>query len=226
MNIIEEQTQKRLWEEERKKHDLKYPDEFVVRFLKKNFITGESYNILDFGCGSGRNIIAMADMGFNIYAIDYNIACLEMTRQKMEKMNYNKVTYIQNKGIEVNLPENFLDCIVVWGTLFAFREEERNLLIKNLYRVLKPGGLFLADYHTIEDSMYKKGKEIEKDVYVLSEEAGDLKNLIYWFCDRETLINLYEKHGFKIINLEKKEFTTNNLSILNSYFHVWAKKEK
>lgn len=40
MNIIEEQTQKRLWEEERKKHDLKYPDESVIRFLKKNFIGG------------------------------------------------------------------------------------------------------------------------------------------------------------------------------------------
>lgn len=224
MNNVEV-NEKKLWAEDRKKHDLKYPDESVVRFLKKNFKSGENKSILDFGCGSGRNTLVMADMGFMIYAMDYNEVCLELTKEKLDNINYSNVRYLQNEKLKINLPDESLDCIVAWGALVFFNKSQREIFYKELNRVLKPGGIILADYRSKEDSLYKRGEQIEEDLFKLEDTmTGNLDGFIYWFCDKEYLIELYEKSGFEIFNTEKKEFSADNLKIKNSHYHVWGKK--
>ncbi|KOY83626.1 hypothetical protein ADM90_03215 [Lysinibacillus macroides] len=222
---MEEKEQLALWAEERKKHDLKYPDENVIRFLKKNFKTGKDKKILDFGCGSGRHTLIMAEMEFMIYAMDYNKVCLELTKDKLGKVNYKDVEYILNKRLEINLPDRSVDCIVAWGALFFFNKVERELFCKEMNRVLKPGGLILADYRTLDDHLYNRGTKIEENLFKLDDSsAGSLKDLIYWFCNKEELIALYEHEGFDIINIEKKELIVNNMTIKNSHFHIWVRK--
>lgn len=216
--------QMKLWEKERKKFDLKYPDNYVIRFLKRNYNTGEGKTILDFGCGSGRNTIAMADMGFDIIAMDYNKNCLDLTREKMEQLFYDNITYVQNEKLEINIKDQSLDCIVAWGSMFCFNKKEREEFREEIKRVLKPGGLMLADYRSVEDSMYGKGREAEENLYYLNTEAGSLENLLYWFCTDKDLKNLYEKKGFEIINLECETFITENLSRKNEHYHIWLKR--
>lgn len=227
MNAIEEKEQLKLWAEERKKHDLKYPDENVVRFLKKNFKTGKDKTILDFGCGSGRHTLIMAEMEFMIYAMDYNVVCLELTKEKLDKINYKNVKYILNKRLVINLPDESVDCIVAWGALFYFNKAERELFCKEMKRVLKPDGVILADYRTIDDHLYNKGTKIEENLFKLDDSsAGNLKNLIYWFCNKEDLAELYESEGFVIFNIENKEMIINNMTVKNSHFHIWVRKEE
>ena len=165
MNKKEEKEQLRLWAEERKKHDLIYPDENVIRFLKRTFKNGENKKILDFGCGSGRHALIMAEMDFKIYAMDYNAVCLELTKEKLDKINYKNVEYILNNRLEINLPNESVDCIVAWGALFYFNEKERDIFCKEMYRVLKPGGLILADYRTQDDYLFNRGTKLEKNLF-------------------------------------------------------------
>lgn len=225
MLSVENKTEMRLWEEERKKHDLVYPDENVVRYLHKNFSTGKGKTILDFGCGSGRNTVVMADMGFKICAVDYNDVCLKLTREKMEQKGYKNVTYMRNQRSDIPVEDMGVDVIVAWGALFYFNETDRHKNFIELHRVLKPGGVFLADFRTKDDSMYKKGREIEKDLFILDDTNGDLAGINYWFCSEDEVRKLYSIHGFEIVNLEKKEFWSNNMMNRNSHWHVWARKE-
>lgn len=167
----------------------------------------------------------MAEMNFNIYAMDCNSICLQLTRQKMEQIKYNKITYIQNERMKINLSDNSLDGIVAWGALVFFNEQERREFTKEIYRVLKPGGLLLANYRTKEDSLYGKGTEIEKNLFCLNDNIEDVGKMIYWFCEKEDLNELYTQNGFEIFNLEKKTFKINNMSIINSYFHIWIRKK-
>lgn len=213
-----------LWAEERKKHDLKYPDEYVVRYLNKKFCTGTGKRILDFGCGSGRNTVVMADMGFEIYAVDYNEVCLELTREKLERLDYNNVTYLKNTRVEIPVQSDHVDCIVAWGALFYFNANEREENLQELHRVLKKDGYLFADYRTKDDFMFGQGREIEQDLFVLNENMEHLAGINYWFCSEDEIRNLYHRNGFVIENLEKKEFLTDNMSRNNSHWHVWAKK--
>lgn len=213
-----------LWEKERKKFDLKYPDNYVIRFLKRNYKTGKGKTILDFGCGSGRNSIVMADMEFDIVAMDYSKMCLELTKEKMEQICYDKITYVHNEKLKIDVKDQSLDCIVAWGILFYFNKKEREQFREEIKRVLKPGGLMLADYRSVKDSMYGKGIEAEENLYYLNEEAGSLKNLLYWFCTKEDLKNLYDGKGFDMINLERVSFFEENLSKHNEHYHIWLKR--
>ncbi len=215
----------KLWEEERKKHDLKYPDESVVRYLHTNFKSGEGKSILDFGCGSGRNTMVMADMKFRIYAVDYNDVCLALTREKMERIHYEDVVYLKNTRTDIPVDSGILDCIVAWGALFYCNTEDRHALFEELNRVLKPGGVCFADFRTKEDTMYQQGTEVEKDLFILDDSAGNLAGINYWFCAEEEIQELYRQHGFEIVNIEKKDFLTNNMQKKNSHYHVWAKKK-
>lgn len=219
-----EVQQNKVWEEDRKKYNLKYPSEDVVRFLKKNFETGIGKTILDYGCGSGRNTLVMADMGFTIYAMDKVRGCLELTREKADAISYKNIEYIQNEDEYIPLTNESVDCVVAWGLVMLLGAEKCESVFREIYRILKPNGCFLADYRTKDDSIYGCGTEIEKDMFCLDDRAGNLSGMEYWFPDKENLLDLYEKNGLCVYNIEKKEHSYNNLTVKNSYFHIWAKK--
>ena len=81
MNADFEQTRK-FWGEEILRGNLVWPDERVIRFVKKNFKVPAV--LLDFGCGAGRNAIALAQEGFEIVAMDYTQEAVQAVKRKAE----------------------------------------------------------------------------------------------------------------------------------------------
>ena len=76
---------KKYWQEETIKAKLIYPDENVIRFIKKN--ADREDTILDFGCGYGRHAMNLAlDNYRNIIAMDYNINNLQHIEKKSKKI--------------------------------------------------------------------------------------------------------------------------------------------
>lgn len=217
-------TNKMLWENDRKKHDLKYPDENVIRFLYHNLKKGkEDMKILDFGCGSGRNTKVMSELGYDIIAMDYNEECLNLTREKLGC--YPKIKYILNSESEVPLKENTMDIIVAWGALFYLSRKKEEELLAKMVKVLKKDGLLLADYRAKDDYLYGRGQEIEPDFYQLDYTCGSLSGISYAFRDIDELKNLYKKVNMTIINYEKIEHYVDNCKKKNSHYIVWAKKD-
>lgn len=225
MTITEKERKKEqeLWAKDRAKFNLKYPAEEVVQFLKRNFKEPQSKTILDFACGSGRNTIPMVDMGFGkVIAMDYNQACLELTREKLKDVH--NIEYIQNERLSIPLEDNSVDVIVAYGALFSFTETERTLFAKEMYRVLKSGGKILADFRGLEDRLFGLGKEVEHHLFLLDERADKLQNMFYYFCDDKDLYNFYESAGFTIENMERKLEWINNLKDKADHYIVWLRK--
>ncbi|GEM_PF-3402117 len=224
-------TEKELWKKNIQNYDLSWPDENIIRYLYKSFELPEMMekHVLDFGCGSGRNTVAMAKLGFYTYAMDYNQECLDITKKKIDELkNVNEVYYIKNNRTDIPLMDESMDCIICWGSLFYLNSEDRKKILKECYRVLKPGGKFFSNWRSKEDFFYKKGKEIEKDYYILNEDAKDygLEGIPYFFTSDDYLSKLFEECGLNIYNIEKKDFTINNMHVCNSHWHIWAEKDR
>ncbi len=216
-------VEKQRWVEDRNKFNLIYPAEEVIRLIKRSCKNPKNSVILDFGCGSGRNIRPMIDMKFKkIIAVDYNEECLQLAKNNLQK--YESISYIQNTRLQIPMEDNSVDCIVAWGALFGFTKEERINFTKEIYRVLKPGGNLIADYRGIEDNLYGKGEQIEQNLYLLDDRAGSLGKTVYWFCDDKDLKQLYESNGFKITTIERKVQYVNNLSDIVDHYYIVAQK--
>ena len=108
--------------------------------------------ILDLGSGTGRNICVMLKiLGPTGRVVGVDLS-QEMLRQAQQRCRgYPQVTFL-NRRIEEQLPfhEEF-DKAFISFTLHGFEDEDKEKVIGNAYRALKPDGiLWILDYNEFD----------------------------------------------------------------------------
>ena len=121
--------------------------------------------VLDLGCGTGKHSIFLAQEGFSVYATDMSGTGIEIARKKAESLGLSGIHFKQHDMIGIPFTDNFFDvAICIWtiyhGTLGRIQET-----INEIYRVLKPGGMVLTDFLSVNDETYGLGGEIEKNTF-------------------------------------------------------------
>ena len=221
---------KQLWEKHFANTTLDYPNEEVIRFLAKCKRLYNNGIMLDWGCATGRHTVLGCKFGFQVIAADYVENCVNITRNKVEKecreMQGKVLDYIVNKDLDIEqLDDNSLDVILAWGCIFNNTIEQQQIMMNNMYRMLKNGGRVFCDFRTQRDSIYQsKGKKIAEDTFLISSEATSLEGLCISIPSLENLKAMLQKSGFEIENIELYEFTQDNQSIRNSWWHVTLSK--
>lgn len=202
-------TQQSIWEKEHsdgltlKGMQPIEPSSFVIsfyEFLKKQGKT--TGNVIDIGCGKGRNAIYLALEGYNVTAIDYSKIAIEFAQQQ-SKLKHANITFILG---EIDKPWPFpsnsfdiaIDC---FSSIDIETKKGREIYRDELFRTLKPGGLVFVAVVSSED-------ELEKEMILHS--PGEEKNSSIWPSgkfqkdyDKEELREFY--HMFDM--LELKEIT-------------------
>lgn len=112
----------------------------VIDTLKKYKITKNS-NILELGCGEGRDAIYLLDNGYKVLGVDYSFAvidkCNELTNYKYVN-NFKQLDLIEN-----SLNEKF-DFIYSVAVIHMFvLDEHRNKFYNFIYDHLKDNGIAL-----------------------------------------------------------------------------------
>lgn len=227
----DQKQDKELWKKNIKKYDLQWPDENIIRYLNISYPKHEERNeikVLDFGCGSGRNTAAIAQLGFATYAVDYNQECINKTREILENtmINIMEDSFRKNENTDIPFDNEVFDCILAWGSMFLNDSSARKNLLNEMNSKLKSGGFFYANWRAEDDFFMGKGEEIESNLYKLDNRAKvhGLEGMTYYFASREALEELYNECGFEIYNIEKRVFTIKNMTVNNSHWHVWARK--
>lgn len=203
--------------------NLIYPSEQVIRFIKRNENGRKHMKVLDFGCGAGRNAIALANEGYQVVAMDYNQNLLDIVEGKMNESAKLDIECIKNEGTSVPCKKNSFDRIVANGSLFFDSVDTVRDILKNLFEILKPGGLMWADFRGMDDSLYGMGEKINDYAVRMDGESGR-EGSTYVFFDRELLRKTYEDVGFEIISFDKSTYTEKNGLINNSWYYVVATK--
>lgn len=132
------------------------PSQIVLDFAQ--FLQQKQFNacqILDIGCGKGRNGAYLASLGHRVNGIDLveeNIAALNI-RAANEGLDLSGAAHDISTGFP--FPDASFDCAI---DIFCYKHqislETRSLYKKELLRVLKPNGLFLLSLASIDDGFY------------------------------------------------------------------------
>lgn len=126
------------------------PDFLKVEDILKELNLKEDMIAAEFGCGAGHFTIALADMlkKGRVYALDIQEEKLSALRGKLSVGKINNVSTIlcnleANKGS--TLPDNAVDIVLIPNVLF--QAENKNAMMSEARRILKPGGeLLIVDW--------------------------------------------------------------------------------
>jgi SAM-dependent methyltransferase len=103
--------------------------------------------ILDAGCGSGRNLVYFFRSGFNVFGIDQSSEAIAETRRLATALAPHLP--IDNFRVEdvaqLSFANASFDIVISSAVLhFARSEEQWDAMVNEMWRVLKPGGIFFA----------------------------------------------------------------------------------
>jgi len=110
------------------------------------------YYVLDYGCGSGSYIEALAKLvgpSGKIYALDMHPLAIQMTQKIAARKRITNVNTILS-DCKTNLVSNSLDMVLLYDTLHALSEPIS--VLRELHRVLKPNGILSCSDHHMKEA--------------------------------------------------------------------------
>lgn len=99
--------------------------------------------ILDAGCGNGRNLVYLLNEGYEVFGTDADPRAIEAVRKSAP------TPPAENFRLEtveaMSFPNAFADVVISSAVLHFARDEDHfNAMLREMWRVLKPGGLFFS----------------------------------------------------------------------------------
>jgi ubiquinone/menaquinone biosynthesis C-methylase UbiE len=144
---------RKFWDKVAEKYS-RQPVADEASYQKKLRITREYFRsdmeVLEFGCGTGSTAIAHAPYVKQILAIDVSSKMIEIARRKAEAAKVENVTFRLADIDELSEPDQTFD--VVMGHSILHLVADRDAVISEVYRVLKPGGIFVTSTACLGDT--------------------------------------------------------------------------
>ncbi len=179
-------------------HDHSYPNLDLVRILS-SYIKPKNSNILDYGFGSGQNLIHLTKLNFKeIHGLEPSKEAIKLVKKKLKKNQKTKVNLRQLYSTENKLPyfsETF-DNIICTSVLSLLEKKNKvKFLIQEFHRILKKNGKLIIDINGPKSDLRKgklisfererkKNKKIKKKQKIktfYSKNLKDFSNLFHEF---------------------------------------------
>jgi SAM-dependent methyltransferase len=108
---------------------------------------GRGMRILDAGCGYGRNLVYLLREGCEVFALDASEEGVAHVQALAAELAPGLPASNFRVGLldQIDLPDNFADVVICNSVLHFARDEAHFLaMLSELWRVLRPGGLFFC----------------------------------------------------------------------------------
>ncbi|MBK8220147.1 MAG: class I SAM-dependent methyltransferase [Candidatus Obscuribacter sp.] len=149
-----------IWEEKYSSGQVqRYPWDCIVTFVYRHYPRDKERSevkILEVGCGTGSNLWFAAREGFNVSGIDGSASAIKYAQERFQEEGLNGDLRV---GDFTDLPfaDNSFDLVIDRGALTCCGLSAGRLAVKEVARVLKPGGFFHANPYSQRSSSYLAG---------------------------------------------------------------------
>lgn len=192
-------------------------------------VDGEGKKILDFGPGDGWPSLIIAPFAGEVIGLDSSPRRVEVCTENARRLNISNARFVSYvPGSSIPFDDNSFDGIVASSSIEQTPDPRG--IIKELYRVLKPGGKLRIYYEALNE--YKNGEE--NDIWInpvdnnsciliiffrnIEKEYVDQYALTLKIC-RNSLIKMLSADG----NPSFKDITVPFLEKLNPYITLTRK---
>ena len=115
-----------------------------VDFLEESLQPSPDSEILDLGCGVGRQTIELASRGYKVTGFDLSLPLLIRAADEAQRRNL-QVNFVHGDFRELSIKEQF-DAVYCLATTFGYFDDDSNRkMIHAINQTLRVGGRFLLD---------------------------------------------------------------------------------
>lgn len=152
-------------------------------------------SVLDLGCGVGRHSLLLAEAGFEVQAMDGSATGLEVLRQNTVARGL-KLQLRQGNADSLPYPDASFDYVLVWDVLYHGNLGDVGRRVAEIWRILKPGGLFQGTMLSLRHKNYRVGREVAPNTFV---EDNEDRGHPHFYCDATNIVTLFA--GFELLKL-------------------------
>ncbi len=147
-------------------HEKKPKDQEILRRFAREI--GDKKTAWDFGCGPGQTTKFLHDLGVEISGLDLSEKLLHEARSRHPGINFQK-----GNMLALEFESNAIAGIVAFYAIVHFTREQAEIALRETFRVLQPGGLFLFTFHIGDGAISIKeflGRTIDIDLTFFTTE--------------------------------------------------------
>lgn len=156
--------------------------------------------ILDIGCGKGREAFCLDERGFRVTGIDVSGAVIEAARE-IAARHHLDIRFAPSDGMELAFPDASFDVVIIWAQTFGLfhADADRQHILRECGRMLREGGFLSFSGHDrdfLEDSY---AQYLDGDYFCPFGDSG----LRYSIFTVDELTACAEGAGFHVLDCRK-----------------------
>lgn len=160
-----------------------YPNEFLVRTMLGKYPKLElekSYKdkkILDLGCGDGRNIILLNNLGMDVSAVEITDSICNAVKTRMKEHFGIDLNIKVGRNNNIPFADNEFDYLLSAAALYYVDENDNfDINLKEALRVLKKGGILIATLPHPDTFILKGAIELGDNHFRITDDPFKLRN--------------------------------------------------
>ncbi len=169
-------------------------DDWLDMFSKE--INSCTTPIIDLGCGGGNNTLYLINKGKKVIPCDLTDAAI-----KQVKMNFPEIIRAEQFDMldGMPFPDGFTDIVVADLCLHYFTTEATFVILNEIKRILKPGGLLFARVNSVNDVNHGAGKGFQKERHLYVTDDNRYKR----FFDEQDIAFFFNEWNKVYVNEER-----------------------
>ena len=153
----------------------------------ENLEIGKTTEVLDLCCGAGQTTRFLVKYSDRVTGLDVSPVALERAKKNVPQANY-----VEGLAQKMPLTDNQFDLVHTSSALHEMTPEELQQILQEVYRVLKPEGIFtLVDFHPPTNPLYW----LPVSIFMVLFETETA-----WQLLKTDLTTLLTAQGFEIVN--------------------------
>jgi SAM-dependent methyltransferase len=161
-----------------------YPTEWVVRTLAGGNYPGLKIDkskyagarILDMGCGDGRNLGLLHDLGFEVHAVEISAEMIDSLRTATAPTE-QETHFAVGRNDALPYADGYFDYMLCCASCYYLEGDMTWSSVRaELARVLKPKGLMVANFCDEENAVLKNAERHSDGSLIITSDPFNIRN--------------------------------------------------
>jgi SAM-dependent methyltransferase len=179
-----------------------------TRWIAEKTGGGAGRRLLDLGCGPGLYCSEFCRLGYDVTGIDFSKTSIERAERNARESG-EQIVYMHDDFVAADLPGGFDIVTMIYGAFCVLSNDERDLLLWKLRKILKPGGYFFFDVFT---EAYEESHRLETDWYLQAADG-------FWSPDPHMVLEQSFRYPDQAAYLNQYFVLSANAGVKK--YHIW-----